>query len=271
MCSIITSLSWKNKMIMSPLINSLLSYCPSISLKFYSIGDINQLIVKYGYQERYLWMNLSYSLLKDAISSSINLLEMIWSLSSKNLILIMMDLSPSNNLLILSGNILEIILILGQELKLKNLKKIMLQHLSLKEFQKNNLLLSMLFGTNLKYTSINMIKEAKDSWMKPNLNLSLLKFSTKLLKDSSTMSSGTCSELTQMPTKKLTSLNLYFLINLGTLHPESCWWDIPPKIPQRTDQGKEQFDWIRVVHSLIKCLQIPFINAQEEISSWCNI
>ena len=147
---------------MSPLINSLLSYCPSISLKFYSIEDINQLIVKYGYQERYLWMNLSYSSLKVVISSSINLLEMIWSLSSKNLILIMMDLSPSNNLLILSGNILEIILILGQELKLKNLKKIML-HLNLKEFQKNNLLLLMLFGTNLKYTSINMIKEAKDS------------------------------------------------------------------------------------------------------------
>ena len=88
-------------------------------------------------------MNSFFSSHKDATSSNTNLPEMILSLSSKNLILIMMDSSLSNNLLISSENILEIILILGPNLK--NLKKIML---NLPEFQKNNMLLSMLSGIN---------------------------------------------------------------------------------------------------------------------------
>jgi len=123
-----------------------------------------------------------------AISLLINLLEMISSLFSINLILTKMDLLLSNNMLISLESILEMELIL---LPNHHQSKLLLV------FLKRNMHLFMLFGINLKSISINMTEERKVSLMMLNLKDLLLKYLTKLLKKSLTTFSGTCSELIQ--------------------------------------------------------------------------
>ena len=141
--------------------------------------------------------------------------------------------------------------------------------LNLREFHRKNIILSMLFGTSWRSTLIDMIREVKDFWTRCNLKLLLLRSWMKQQRDNWTMCSGTCSELILMQTKRSTSLNLYFSPYLGSFHFEPCWIDLIAEIPSWADKGQEQFEWRWTVHRVVKRLQIPFINAKEEISGWC--
>lgn len=111
------------------------------------------------------------------------------------------------NILTLLPNIWGSVLKMNHKISKKQLSLKIIRHQKI--FLKINMHLFRLFGMNLKFTSINMIKEAKDILNHINLKLSSLKFYKKTLKDNLTMLCGTYSELILMEMQPLNSMNLH--------------------------------------------------------------
>ena len=182
----------------------------------------------------------------------------------------MMASLPSNNLLTSSGNILEMILIPGK--KQKSAKRFKASLLSALEVSLvRSMTLSASSGISSRSTLTNTMKDAKDSWMKRTSKSLSLKFWKKPPRENSTTSSGTYSELTLTPTRKSTSLNSYLFFDTGTLHPEPCRLNRPPKVPQAADQRKELPLRRWTLYCLLERILLPLLNAKEERRSLHNL